>query len=252
MTYLLILVAVVVIGLIIGALAGTSSNKQTDERGEKLSAIASNLADFNPSTTIAGVKNFYKFIIDNEHRNVCYVDERESRVIPFEDIINVELIENGTTLSTKSTMRTIGGSLVGGAVAGGAGAIVGGLSGNSKQIQKFTDVQIRMRIRDLNNPVLLIKCFDAKTMTVEGKPVKPDSLAGWSYKEGKEHAQRILDLVSVIIDDVDKKRGGTQSVSSEDSTSIADELAKLSDLKAKGVLTQEEFDQQKEKLLSKG
>ena len=136
-------------------------------------------------------------------------------------------------------MRTIGGSLVGGAVAGGAGAIVGGLSGNSKQIQKFTDVQIRMRIRDLNDPVLLIKCFDAKTMTVEGKPVKPDSLAGWSYKEGKEHAQRILDLVSVIIDDVDKKRGGTQSVSSEDS-------------KAKGVLTQEEFDQQKEKLLSKG
>ena len=94
MTYLLILVAVVVIGLIIGALAGTSSNKQTDERGEKLSAIASNLADFNPSTTIAGVKNFYKFIIDNEHRKVCYVDERESRVIPFEDIINVELIEN--------------------------------------------------------------------------------------------------------------------------------------------------------------
>lgn len=250
MTYLIILAVAIVIGLIIGALAGSSKNKETTERGDRLSAIASNLPEFNSSTTIAGVKNSYQFLIDNDHRKVCYLDEHETRVIPFEDIINVELIENGTTLSTKSTMRTIGGTLVGGVLAGGAGAVVGGLSGNSKQIQKFTDVQIRMRIRDLNNPVMLIKCFDAKTMTVEGKPVKPDSLAGWSYREGKEHAQRILDLTSVIIDDVDKRSMDKQSVSSEDTTSVADELVKLADLKAKGILTQEEFEQQKGKLLS--
>lgn len=245
-----VIIIIFVIAIIFGILQANSNMKKEKERGDIFNNIASNLSEFNASTTIMGVKNSYQFLIDNDNRKVCYIDETNKKVISFDDIINVELIENGTTLTTKSTMRTIGGTLVGGVLAGGAGAVVGGLSGNSKQIQKVSDVQIRMRIRDLNNPALVIKCFDAKTMTAEGKPIKPTSMEGYLYKSGKEHAQRILDLVSVIIDDVDRNSGSTQSVSIEATSSIADELAKLADLKAKGILTQEEFEQQKEKLLS--
>lgn len=251
MSFTTLIIIVIVVAIIAGILQANANSKKEKERGERLSQKVSGLADFNSSTTIVGVKNCYQFLIDNDNRKVCYIDESLKRIVAFEDIINVELLENGTTLSTKSTMRTIGGTLVGGVLAGGAGAVVGGLSGNSKQIQKISDVQIRMRIRDLNNPVLVIKCFDAKTMTAEGKPIKTTSMEGYIYKEGKQHAQKILDLVSVIIDDVDRNPDNNSQVINQPSSSVADELAKLADLKSKGVLTQEEFEQEKEKLLSK-
>lgn len=257
MSFTTIIVIALIIGAVGGILQASSNSKKEKERGEKFSERSSSIEGFNPSTTITGVKNFYKFLVDNEGRKICIMNEYSQKILPFEDIINVELIENGITLTTKSTIRTIGGTLVGGALAGGAGAIVGGLSGNSKNIQKVSDVQIRMRIRNLDDPAIVIKCFDAKTMTVEGKPIKPTSMEGHLYREGKQHAQRILDLVSVIIDDVDKNNSSATTItstttSSSSSTSIADELKKLAELKNDGILTQSEFDEQKAKILSQG
>jgi len=251
MTLTELFIIIIVVAFIAGIFQAISNSKKEKERGEILSKRASNIDGFVSSTTITGAKNRYQFLVDNENRKVCFIDECSKRIIPFEDIISVELVENGTTLSTKSTIRTVGGTLVGGALAGGAGAIVGGLSGNSKQVQKVSDVQIRMRIRDLENPVLVIKCFDAKTMTIEGKPIKTTSMDGNIYREGRQHAQRILDLVSVIIDDVDRNNvTATTESKSVSNISIADELTKLADLKEKGILSQDEFDQQKAKLLS--
>ena len=72
-----------------------------------------------------------------------------------------------------------------------------------------------------------------------------------SDKVGIEHAQAISDLVSVIIDDVDKAEKQSQSsVTTTVVPSVAEELAKLADLKSKGILTEEEFDKQKAKLLN--
>ena len=144
-------------------------------------------------------------------------------------------------------MRTIGGAVVGGALAGGAGAVVGGLSGNTNMKKKVKMVQVKLRLRDISNPTLFINCFDYITMA-SGEEVKPDGMLGFIYKQGLEHAQQIADLVSVIIDDVDRSK--KQGNNSNSSSSVADELAKLADLKAKGILTEEEFNSQKSKLLN--
>ena len=71
------------------------------------------------------------------------------------------------------------------------------------------------------------------------------------YKQGLEHARQITDLVSVIIDDVDRSdRHSILSTSASNSGSIAEEIAKLAELRDKGILTDEEFSAQKAKLLS--
>ena len=44
---------------------------------------------------------------------------------------------------TKSTGRTIGGAIVGGVLMGGAGAVVGGLSGDTKQKKEVKNMDIK-------------------------------------------------------------------------------------------------------------
>ena len=248
------IIAMFVVAIIAGILQGNANLKKEKERGEALRVKASQLESFNASTTIVGNKQLFQFLIDNSSRKVCYIDEHSNRIIPFEDIISVELVENGTTIQSKSTMRTIGGTFVGGVLAGGAGAIVGGLSGKSKQEMKVSEITVRMRIRDLNKPILEIKTFDAYNMTTERKPIKESQMEGNLIKQGRTQAQQIVDYVSVIIDDVDKNGDSAPATKSTNNNSsnlsVADELKKLADLKNEGILSQEEFDAQKAKFLS--
>lgn len=208
--------------------------------------------DFTPSQRVNGVMFAYIFAVDKIHRKVAYLNGNRERVFSFEDIINVELSEDSATIASKSTMRTLGGTLVGGVIAGGAGAVVGGLSGNTNLKKEVSLVQVKIRLRNLEEPAVIINCFDYISMG-HGEVAKENNLSWDRYKQGLEHAKKIVDLVSVIIDDVDrseKKDLHSSNTTSNGNMLVADELAKLVDLKNKGILTEEEFLKQKNKLLS--
>lgn len=132
--------------------------------------------------------------------------------------------------------------------------IVGGLSGGAKQNKKVSKVQVKVKLRNINHPSFTIDCFNCKTMTIEGNPIKPDSLQGSIYKQGINDAQKIADTISVIIDATDKEQKKTPDIAKQNTVtgSVADELGKLADLKAKGILTDEEFNTQKQVLLGNG
>ena len=247
MGYFIVILLVVIV--IIGIAKAKDDEKRKKERGEEMNKRISSIPDFTPSTKIVGVDNLYTFMVDNTRKKICYINSISKRIIPFDKILKVELIENGTTISSKSTVRTVGGSLIGGAIAGGAGAVVGGLSGNSKNIKKISSVQVKITVREINDPSFIIDAFNAQIMTTEGKPIKPDSLEGYKYKQGLTHANRIVDILRVVIDEFDNHNNITAN-NIQQNTSIADELRKLSELKRDGILTQEEFDIQKAKLLN--
>lgn len=243
-----IVILLVIVGAIIwGIVSGINDNQKVKDRGDIMEIKVNNMHNFHASQKIFGVNNLYTFAIDDKRREVAYIEEKQETIIPYDEIISVEVIEDNTVIASKSTMRTIGGAVVGGALAGGAGAVVGGLSGNTSMKKKVKMVQVKLRLRDISNPALFINCFDYMTMT-NGQEVKPDGILGNIYKQGLEHAQQIADFVSVIIDDVDRNQ--KQNLSSNNKNSVADELLKLADLKSKGVLTDEEFNAQKSKLLN--
>ena len=111
---------------------------------------------------------------------------------------------------------------------------------------------MKIRIRDYSTPSLMITCFDALKLTGHKEIKTTDNLYGQTYKDELQNAQKIADYVSVIIDEVDrieKQSLSAQPPSAKEST-VADELAKLAKLKADGILTDEEFQTQKAKLLS--
>lgn len=242
-----ILIIIVVFGILGGVLQANSNQKHEDERREVMSNALATVPDFKPSTKIVGVKSLYTLAFDNDQQKMLYLVGQTPKVYNYEDIISVQLLEDNQTISQKSTGRTIGGALVGGVLAGGAGAIVGGLSGSSKNLNLHSSVKVKILLRNSSSPSITIDCFNASTMTVEGKPVKDGSMEYYIYKQGHDQANRIVDIISVIIDAVDRASNANAPVASSGST--ADELAKLAILKEKGILTEEEFAEQKKKIL---
>lgn len=221
------------------------------ERKSKLAIANSSVKDFQTSTKIESDDALFLFAIDNENRKVMIVlannneTNARTRIVNFSDIISVDLLEDSNTIFSKSTMRTIGGGLVGGVLAGGAGAIVGGLSGNNKGKREVSRISVKLLVRNQDVPSIIIDCYNGSPMTTTG-------MTEVLYKQTLKEAQSIVDHVSVIIDIIDQesKQQVDNSGTPTHSISVADELEKLCALKDKGVLSEEEFNKQKALLLS--
>jgi len=192
----------------------------------------------------------YLFIMDDFFKVLVIVEEDSYEIFNYADIIEVSYEENGNQLYTKSAGRTVGGAIVGGVLMGGAGAVVGGLSGASKQNKevKSIDIKILLRSTSRTSYVLHFKDIDRVLKTKDDTDRK-------MYETFTKNANEAKDILSVIIDNAKQVQVSAsvaapllQKVSST-SSSVADELSKLAKLKADGVLTEEEFQTQKAKLL---
>ena len=191
----------------------------------------------------------YLFLMDDFFKVLVLVGPDCHESFNYSDIIEVSYEENGSQLYTKSTGRTIGGAIVGNFLMGGAGAVVGGLSGASKLNKeiKNMDIKILLRSKSRTSCVLHFKDVDRVLKTKEEADRK-------LYETYVQNANQAKDVLSVIIDDAKQASAPiaqpiTQSVVAPASSSVADELAKLAKLKADGILTEEEFQAQKSKLL---
>lgn len=141
-------------------------------------------------------------------------------------------------------MSQLGGTLIGGLALGGVGAIIGGLSGSKKQINTIKKIDLKLTVNNMKSPFIIINFF-INTNGVK----KTDS----DYVKYYQDAQKWYSLVTILIkraDDIDNNKIISKKTPAIDKISIADEIIKLKDLKDKGILTEEEFDSQKTKLLS--
>lgn len=220
---------------------------------DKINLLRNKLAKdevFIVSKCINGFAGFYLFAVDELNEKIGFITDSENIIIDFTDIIGVELIQDGYITSKKSTTRTIGGAIVGGILAGGVGTIVGGLSGNSVQKNKATSIYVKITLRSLENPSMIIKCFD--NWEISGPFSGSTDDEDYVYKTCKKNADEIKDLISVIIDRTDNKiKSIIEQSSSIAPDSIAEELIKLTSLKEKGILTDDEFLLQKNKILNR-
>ena len=191
----------------------------------------------------------YLFLMDDFFKVLVLVGPGYHEIFNYSDIIEVSYEENGSQLYTKSAGRTIGGAIVGGVLMGGAGAVVGGLSGASKQNKEIENMDIKILLRSTirTSCVLHFKDVDRVLKTKEDADRK-------LYEKYVKNANQAKDVLSVIIDNAKQVSTPTaqpiaQPVVAPASSSVADELAKLAKLKADGILTDEEFQAQKSKLL---
>ena len=144
-----------------------------------------------------------------------------------DNIISFELLENGNAV----TKGGLGSVVVGGALFGGVGAIVGSNIGKKKNVQEITEYRIKIVTRDPFYPEIYINFL------ATGK-TKSNAIF---FKSCAASAQKILSLLTIITSNDTKK---------EISSSSADEILKFKHLLDEGIITQEEFDSKKQQLLN--
>lgn len=215
--------------------------EQKEER-KKLNTSLNELKGFNCTKRLVG--NWGLIAIDDSSKQIAVKEENgKLRKYNYSDILSCEVIVDGKTTYKKS--NTIGRAIVGGVLAGGAGAIVGGLSGKDKKYSEIKNLDFKIVFKDTQKPNFKIKFFDAWEETARTKKsIKVDDFVyGPIYQKANTNLENWKNVLEIIID-------GSNNNNNEQSSSISDELIKLNELKEKGILTDVEFEEQKKKILN--
>lgn len=195
-----------------------------------------------------GIGN-YLFIADDFFNVLVIVTPSSFEKFCYSDIIEVSYEENGAELYSKSAMRTVGGAAVGGMLMGGAGTVVGGLSGSSKKTMEIKTMQVKILLRNTQRTSYVLDFNDSKRVLKT-----KESADSTMYKRYLQNANSARDILSVIIDKAKQKEISAMLQVEQKPVNIhsgvAEELAKLAQLKSDGILTEEEFNAQKKKLLN--
>lgn len=154
---------------------------------------------------------------------------KKSTVYNYSDIIDFELLEDGESVASGGLGRT----LVGGALFGGAGAIVGGVTGKRKQKGVCNSLEIKVTVNDMNNPAVFIKFITSSTKR-----------NGFLFKSIYKDAQECLSVFQLICDQ--QKESNANSTSG----SAAEEIKKYKELLDMGAISEEEYELKKKELLN--
>ena len=157
-------------------------------------------------------------------------------VVPYsyDDIIDFELIEDGTSV----TKGGLGRAAVGGLLFGSTGAIVGGITGGKKAKQKCTNLMVKITVNNMTAPAEYIKLITS-----------PTDKSGFLYKTAFQSAQEILSMLQLICNQREAEKSVEAPTVSAGEMSVADEIRKFKALLDDGIITEEEFNAKKKQLL---
>lgn len=211
---------------------------------EELKAMNIEVKPFNPTIK---AYNDYAFITDDVNEFIAIVTPSDIHVLRYSDIVSISYEENGSDVFNKG----IGGAVVGGLLFGGVGAIVGGNTAKATQNKEVRIMNIKILLKSTSNSTIILKIYEAGR---DGAVLETKKDADRIHYEGlMKEVSGIKDIFSIIIDIVDKNiamQKAASAVQTQTSASVADELIKLAKLKDAGVLSEEEFNAQKAKLLN--
>lgn len=165
-----------------------------------------------------------------------------SKEYAYGEIVAVEVLENGSTVTETNRGSQLAGAAIGGLALGGVGAIVGGLSGSKKSTTKVRTLSLKITVEDAVRPTHTIVIADGFDLDV----------SSGGYRLMRENVDRWHGKLQVAIHKAAEARH-VETLSTAHagaSASVADELSKLSALRDEGILSDSEFEEQKRKLLS--
>ncbi|MGD0030620.1 hypothetical protein SLT67_04605 [Paenibacillus illinoisensis] len=133
-----------------------------EARREKLIDLLDNTPEFSFSQVIANERHDLAIAVDEQGNKLCIIDSA-IRVFSSRDILELELVEDEVQLTKTSRSSQIGGALVGSVLAGGVGAVIGGLSGQkTTSNDKVKRIYLKMIVNDTKRPYVTIEFLDEK------------------------------------------------------------------------------------------
>lgn len=186
--------------------------------------------------------------VDRELENICLIElnnipkglednsEKTFKYLKADDILQVELFEGGNSVTSSS--RSIGGAVVGGALFGGVGAIVGGLGSSTKSSETVNKIEIRLVVNDKTNPI-----YDIDFLSGEIDKNKLSSI----YESISKQARTWYGYFEVMINNA---KDNVEEIKEKD-IDVITKLERLNLLKASKAISEDEFSILKKDLLGK-
>lgn len=214
--------------------------QKQDEMDHRLKQIP----NYKPSQRYTSLNGNDTLSIDEKNKRISFISltTSENRVYSYHDILKSEILTDGISVTSTNRASQLGGALLGGLLAGGVGAIIGGLSGSTTSKDKVKKIELNVIVNDTVNPVHKITFLDSEFSTF--------SKDSQEYKDGYNTAYHCHQLIGVLIKQADNEDKRKEQINKQSQDfSVADELRKLQQLKNEGILTESEFDMQKKKLI---
>jgi hypothetical protein len=135
-------------------------NKKESDTNDKIrNAIKANVAHPTKQTILTETNS--AIVYDQENNHLFIYDKGHVHNIKINDIYQSEIIEDGQTISKVSRSSQITGSIIGGAIAGSVGAIIGGVSATRVKDEKINKMELQLVVNDVNNPIRKVEFFNA-------------------------------------------------------------------------------------------
>jgi len=189
-----------------------------------------------------------KFLQTKAVENYLWLDERKKRfALPqtnwsgkvvevfefkYSDLLDYEVICNNDVLVKSGG---IGRAVVGGALFGGVGAIVGGVTAKRKQIKICSELKIKLILDNVQLPIVYID-FD------KGMKLKEGSLL---FKQIAGAVEETAALLQIVV----SENRNVERIAPQEPASAADEILKFKRLLDTGIITESEFLAKKKQLL---
>ena len=157
----------------------------------------------------------------------------KARIYNYSELLGYEILEDGNTI----TKGGLGSAIVGGALFGGIGAVVGGLTGGKKAKEVVKNLKVKI--------VLDNKIVPAEYIELLTTEFKKD---GFGYRAAKQQAEDIVAILASIVSENEKNQVNNSNV--QNTNDPITEVKRYKELLDNGIITREEFDKKKKELLN--
>jgi len=242
--FALLIGVLVVFGLVLYETISDTKETKKQAEDKKVQEVAfknqlKKVPDFSPSAVLKTGK--WAIVLDDSRKKLLLVNDLPvsftTKIVDYSDVFGSEVIEDGVTVTATKTNRgsQLVGAAVGTALAGVGGLIVGGLSASSTSTSQsvVSSVKLRIILNDTVTPERVAEFL-----------VTPVPKGSAAHRVALDNARHWHGIFEVLI-----KRADNNARFTGRSSSVADELKKLLDLKNAGVLSDDEFAREKGKLL---
>lgn len=181
-----------------------------------------NLLNFKSTKDIGNAVKF-----DDKNKRFLILGHKEFHVINYSDVTSFELIKNGDVITSSGLGRAV----AGGVLFGGAGAVVGAVTGKGKEKDYCNSLKIKINTKNPDHSSYYINFLN--------KRVKEGSS---EYSIAYSESQITL---SILQKNCEVQNADTTTVS----VSASEEIMKYKKLLDAGAITEDEYNEKKKQLL---
>ena len=138
-----------VLAVVVAIWQGLLDNRKASELEDKIK----NLPNFDAADVYVSSFNHAGVAIDRTRREFLLADKDGLRRFNVRSIMSCEVLEDDVQLACANRGSQLTGMAIGGALLGGVGAVIGGLSASQRNVSRVKSLVLRFTTDNFDNPV---------------------------------------------------------------------------------------------------